>query len=199
MLPPGSPSSSARSADFLQPDDGDRELLLDYEYGGIELNDASRGLDYTKWKIQYVKAESNAMKVSYLDGSHMTTVFNTSDEVTEVSLSFDQNMVPIIVYVMLGVTYLRWFDSTLGAITTTIIAGAISPMVSLDDKRLFNQGQSDVILGYLRNKRLYYRQQRDRFLIELDQGAVPTLGTSRLTNLGMSRTNRFQAKIVTKY
>lgn len=199
MLPPGSPSSSAKAADFLSPDDGDRDLLLDYEYGGIDLNDPSRGLNYTKWKIQYVKAEANAIKVSYLDGSHMTTLLNTSDEVTEVSLAFDQNMSPIIVYVMLGVTYLRWFDATVGSIVTTVITGALSPMVSLDDKRLFNQGNSDVILGYIRNKHLYYRQQRYRFLVEEDQGVLPTLGISRLSKLGMSRTNRFQAQIITKY
>lgn len=157
---------------------------VDYEDGGIALNDPSRGLLYQRWRARLIGDDV------IIDASEVeeTVLFSGSD-ITEISFTFDQNMRPALAFVQNGVAKLRWFDSVIGQQVITEFPGAITPRVVLDDKRATQSAASDIIFAYVRDGALYYRQQRDRFTIErlLDQG--PHKG---LIKIGMGRNLRLQ-------
>lgn len=166
--------------------------IVDYEDGGIAINDASLGLLYQRWRaILFRPGEADSYV--QLDAREVAPfVLLELPGITEISIAFDQLMRPTLAFVREGIAYLRWFDSVPGEyVITEIGAGIITPRVSMDDKRFqaTNGYQlNDVILAYVRAGNLYYRQQRDRFAIErlLAEGVKP------LIKIGFSRGLRFQ-------
>lgn len=194
MLPIGSPSSTPVKGEFLSPDDATRSPLIDYERGGVHLNDPSQGLDYQNWKVYY---ESGSVKISTVTNTDVTILF-TADLITEVSLAFDQNMRPAVAYVQDGVAKYRWFDPFLNAIDTIVLTDAKSPMTGLDDKRFRLLSDSDIILCYLKSNALYYRLQRERFIIEHLMGPIPIASVQQITNVGMTTRNRFEIVVKTQ-
>jgi hypothetical protein len=71
-------------------------------------------------------------------------------------------------------------------------------MLAHDDKRGVSSSISDVIFTYIKtDNRLYFRAQRDRFLVEypLTDELAPNL---RITNFGMGRNNRLQWRIAVR-
>jgi hypothetical protein len=192
MMPGNSLSTSSSPAPFF----GARSLpvtpIVDYEDGGIAINDASQGLLYQRWRAILFRPGEVDSYVQ-LDAREVApfTLLELPN-ITEISIAFDQLMRPTLAFVRNGVAYLRWFDSVPGQyVTDEIGAGIVTPRVSMDDKRfLATNGYqlNDVILAYVRDGNLYYRQQRDRFLIErlLAEGVKP------LIKIGFSRGLRFQ-------
>jgi hypothetical protein len=176
------------AAPFLVPDDSLRlnDLLKDYELGGIALNDPSEGLQYQVWDAYYNGTEIRIHSADGYDG-----LLVTSSTVTEVALSFDQNMRPVVAYVDDGQTKLLWYDSETAEQITTVIANAKSPMLGLDTKRKEFTDISDVILVYLKGLQVCCRVQRDRFTIEYVAGTVET-SNARILGVGMNKGNRFQ-------
>tara|TARA_R110001592_G_scaffold111372_5_gene308450 strand:- start:3343 stop:3918 length:576 start_codon:yes stop_codon:yes gene_type:complete len=148
---------------------------VDYEDGGIAIQDPSQGSNYQRWRGRLIGDDI------ILDAPEVEpfTVFSAPG-ITEFSFTFDQNMRPAIAYVQAGVAKLRWFDSAANAQVITTYPGAITPRVTLDDKRFTQTSSSDVILGYVRDGALYYRQQRDRYTVErlLDPG--PHIGLVKI-------------------
>lgn len=183
MIPSNTLSSIPVYGNFL----GARALsvsnVLDFEDGGIAINDPSKGLLYQRWSARIFGR-------SILLSSGNTKEFEvfSGGGISEISLTFDQNMRPIIAYVQDGMTRLRWFDTSLPGFAITDFPGAISPRVSLDDKSKHGIANSDIIFAYVKDNNLYYRQQRDRYLIErlLMAGA-----NKRLLKIGMGTNNRF--------
>ena len=191
-LPENQLSVSAAPAPFV----GARSLpitpIVDYEDGGIAISDPSRGLLYQRWRAILFRPGEVDSYVQ-LDAREVApfTLLELPN-ITEISIAFDQLMRPTLAFVRNGIAYLRWFDSVPGQyVITEIGAGIITPRVSMDDKRLLatdGYQLNDVILAYVREGNLYYRQQRDRFLIErlLAEGVKP------LIKIGFSRGLRFQ-------
>lgn len=137
-------------------------LLDDYEQGGIALQDPSQGLLYQSW---HCFLDGNDIKAE-APNTVATTLLTVSD-VEQVSLAFDQNMQPNVAYVSAGQAYWWWYNTTTQSHTTmTMASDVISPGATLDDKRIQNLGNSDIILSYLRGSSLYYRQQRDLYATE---------------------------------
>lgn len=196
MLPPNGFSTVPHPGTFLSPDDSDRDLLQDFEYGGIAINDPSQGLRVKVWSAYYTKA-TKEVRLRTLDGAVNTLMFSVNN-LTELSFAFDQNMQPVFAYMQDGVLRFRWFDSVPAAIVTTQYAGATSPFVTLDDKRAEQTSNSDILLAYLRAGSAYYRLQRERFAVEhAIPGAIPSEGVSRITNFGMTDKNRVELLIQT--
>lgn len=195
MFPTGSPSSTPMVADFVGPDDADRSLLIDYERGGIDINDASHGLNYADWKCWLDIPGGNLIKIARVDGSLETTMF--SGPVTELTFCFDQNMRPVLAYVVSGSVYLSYFDAVANQTIELGFIGATSPFLSTDDKRDQEISHSDVIFCCVRAQHLRYYVQRERFLIEHDAGAVP-VGLTRIQGIGMNKGNRFQIYATTE-
>ncbi|WKT59097.1 hypothetical protein Q2E61_09170 [Microbulbifer thermotolerans] len=187
MLPDNTLSSEAVPAPFT----GGRALpvtdVIDYESGGIALQDPSRGLSVQVWRARV--AHNNSAIVLDAEQVAATTLI-TGNNITEVSLSFDSNMRPVVAYVDDGVAKLYWYDTQQSAQVITEFAGAITPRVALDDKRALQSAGRDVIFAYLRGGNLYIRQQRDRYQTEyLLQASVDSPG---LIKIGMNRELRFQ-------
>lgn len=174
---------------YYDPDSVDPSPVLDYEMGGIDLNDPSQGLQVQVWK-----ARLNYSPTSYIGGVYLSAptveefLFFNQRGLTEVSLAFDQNMQPFISFMQNGQAKYYWWDPTIpGYTVASLPVGAISPKCCLDDKRKIETGTSDIILTYVNAGNLYYREQRDRFTVEylLKSGVV-----GEVLKVGMTKINR---------
>lgn len=197
MIPNQTLSSSLEYAPFIYPDDLEESNLLSYELGGIALSDPTAGLEYQVWTLQGVPQGGTADPVDVVISSPNTpaTVLFSFVGITEVSLAFDQNMHPFVAFVQSGNPKYYWYDPTIPGFTfANLIAGAINPRASLDDKRKFNVSSSDIILAYIRSDNLCFRAQRDRFGVEyVLQAALSTkIIAPGLYKIGMNQIERFE-------
>jgi hypothetical protein len=190
MLPGNNISSITQYAPFLDADKLPTNNLLDYEMGGIALNDGTKGLNFQLWTLRLT---GNNVIISANTVSP-TTLFSGT-HITEISLTFDQNMNPVVAYVQSGQPKLYWFDSLVNLQVLTDLDPTIrTPRVCMDDKRRLTTqlGQNDAILGYIRNNNLYYCQQRERYTVER---LLASNVRGRLVKIGMNKGNRLQFMI----
>ena len=190
MIPENRLSTSAIAAGFIEQT-ARPSLLVDYEMGGIALNDASQGLQVQLWTVRYDKATGDVLLSA--PSAPETVAFNRP-AVTELSLAFDQNMNPFIAFVQGGAAKFWWYDPLVPGqvFEESLIAAAITPRCTLDDKRGTQTANSDIILAYVRGGALYFRQQRDRYQVErLLQGGV----NGGLKWIGMNANFRLQFEL----
>ena len=185
MLPGGTLSSYTFQGVFT----GGRNIQtsgphIDFENGGIALNDNSAGRDYQVWRAEVIEDKvwlqaANGEPILILEG----------EGITEISFTFDQNMRLALAYVQDKIAYFRWYDTSIGMEVTTVLGDRIlTPRVCMDDKRLTQTAVSDIILAYVRNRSLRYKLQRDRYEIE-----YTLIGTKkRLIKIGMTKGLRVQ-------
>ena len=158
---------------------------IDYEDGGVAINDSSQGNQYQVWRARLIR-DQVLLSAQNTD----EFVLYEAPGITEISFTFDQNMRPVLSFMQAGRAKLRWYDPSAGGqVVTDLPATAITPRVILDDKREKQSSLSDVIIAYVRDGGLYYRQQRDRYQIErlLASGI-----TSGLLRIGFSDQLRLQ-------
>ena len=167
-------SSKPASAAFV----GGRQLsssyLADYETGGIAINDANLGLNVQVWRGRYI---GNDLVLDVPDNLLITPqIVLTAAGVTEFSFTFDQLMRPVIAYVQNYSAKLHVYNNDINDFEIIDYGDVITnPRVAIDDKRDGQLSNSDVIFAYINNGRLYFRQQRDRFLIAYYLGNMSTL------------------------
>lgn len=189
MLPKDS-LIEAEIQSFLPPKGEESLISESLESGGVALNDPSEEFTYS-W-MGYVEGGEVLVKRVDDELTPATPLFTVSGEVTELSLTFDQNMRPTVAYVEEGVSKLFWYDtSEEKSVTTTF--DVKNPRVSLDDKRRFNIVNSDIIFAYINNSGvLAYRLQRQRYSVEheliLEPSDTPIKG---LINIGMGQDRKF--------
>ena len=181
------------SSNFLPPRNKAASATECWEIGGIALSDTSEPFKY--YWYGYVKGKAIYLHRS---GAEPVTVLAFAGSVTEMSFTFDQNMRPTIAYVENGVAKLYWYDASVAKNVLTLYPNMTNPRLSLDDKRKFNIGNSDIIFAYVTDhNRLCYRLQRERY------GAEHVLLTDttksddeplELFTIGMSIENRFLFK-----
>jgi len=165
---------------------------VDYEDGGIGIQDVSQGLLYQRWRARLFRAGTVDSYVM-LDAQNVAEFVELElPNMTEVSFSFDQSMRPAIAFVQNGIAKLWWYDSSVPGMTITEIGdGIITPRITYDDKRYLGSNIysiSDLILGYVLDDNLYIRIQRDRFTVPylLAENVKP------LIKIGFSRQLRVQ-------
>lgn len=194
MIPENSLSAQPMDSVYLTPDNFGIGPLIDYEQGGIALNDASQGLNVRPWSCFI--GENGSDVVLQAEDDPPVTIF-TQNGIEALSFCFDQNMRPCVAYVIGVTVYLRWFDSVPSAYVTTNFGSAIrDPRVCLDDKRDTQFAlKSDIIFAYLKGDSLCFRQQRDRFNVEyvLETGLSTNI---RLKNVGMTKGLRLQFELL---
>lgn len=168
------------------------DLLLDYELGGIALNDSSQGLEVQTWTCN---CDGHNFVITSPSDPAGTNILTVSGNVVDMSFTFDQNMRQFVAYTLDdGTSWFYWFDTVGSAfVTTQLPAGSVSPRCTLDDKRPPNILSSDIILAYVNQtaQSMYFRQQRDRYSIEYTLTDYAN-STSRLINIGLSTVNRMQ-------
>lgn len=190
MIPEARLSVKPAPSDYLDRTERPNPLV-DYEMGGVALRDPSAGLRVRLWTARYDAGTGDVLLSA--QGVAETVAF-TRAGITELSLAFDQNMNPFIAFVQGGQAKFWWYDPTVPGqvFSESLLGNAITPRCTLDDKRPGQAGASDIILAYVRNGNLYYRQQRDRYLIER---LLLSSVSGGLRWVGMSKGNRLQFEI----
>lgn len=188
--------STGLTGTLLSPEDISVNKRTSYELGGIDISDASQGLEVQVWKA--TQDSGNAIILTPLTSGSPYNLITLGGVASELSLAFDQNMRPSLAYVLAGQAYLYWYDSLPADFVTTALASDVrSPMLNHDDKRAFavNGGTSDILLFYIRGSSLFYRQQRERYTVERQ---LATFAGSRIQirNVGMNSVNRLQVEII---
>jgi len=195
MAIPENRLSSLHITDFyIAPDDRETFALLDYEQGGIGLNDPSQGLNIIPWTLRYFPATGDMVIESETTAP---TILFTRSGITEISLAWDQNMNPFVAFVENGDAKFWWYDSEIATtVFTNLPANSLTPRCCLDDKRQSLTGDSDIILCYVLNGDLKMRMQRDRYEVQYTlqspflhpQFDLPAV----IKKVGMNKKNRLQ-------
>lgn len=170
---------------FIYPRSKNYPLTESWESGGVALNDPSQDLTKYVWQA-WTDGTTITVKRQDLDTYHVVLM---DSNITEIDLTFDQNMRPCIAYVANKVSKLYWYDTQQAMQVIDEYPLITSPRVSLDDKRRFNVANSDIIFAYQKGDTLCYRVQRERFTTEY---VLATNGKRRiLWRIGMGCKNRF--------
>lgn len=186
MMPGNALSSVALPSAFLVPRNVVRQALVDQHQGGTALNDPSHGLNVQTWTAT-VDGSSNIVVSAPSAGS---TIIVNVPGITWVALAFDQNMRVFLAWMTATGTFFRWFDTVSNSfLVTQLPAGSVLPFCCLDDARVLQSSNSDILLAYVRAQNLYYVQQRDRYATER---LLTNVGILTFRQMGMNHTNRMQ-------
>lgn len=169
MLPDNVLSSKAIVQGYPDPVKQPGDFLVDWERAGKGLRDPSDGLLVQVWRLDVERDANNVdlwhFNVSAPNFPKQTVLSHLN--VTEASLSFDQNMNPFIAFMAAGLPYMYWYDSSIpGQVVVGLPPGIKSPRCTIDDKRSTNFANSDNLLAYTRNGNLCVCYQRDRYGVE---------------------------------
>lgn len=179
---------------FARPDDGRKfDPLVDYELAGIAIDDTSAGMQYQWWRVGYDATTGN---IILYDAQSNPTVLLTIPNVTQLSLTFNQQMQPLITYQLSDDTYtsyLWWYDATIPGYTTITIPDSIYPRLTLDLRDSILIFDSDNILAYVRADKIYARYQRERFTIEHE--IATAYADVQLNKFGVSSGRRMMFEI----
>jgi len=172
---------------------------LDYENGGIAIQNPTGGLNLQEWRARLFNA-GEAQSYVLMDAEQVAPFIAWQQPyLEEFSFSFDQNMQPVFAYVENGAAKLRFFDSVPQAFSIIELEqGAITPRVSFDDKRDFlGYAQSDVILAYILNGNLVKRLGSERY--QNTHLIRANVGNAGLVKIGMNRGLRMQYRVKIDY
>ena len=190
MIPENRLSTTPQVSEFADARALASTNLVNYETGGVNISDSSQGLMVQTWRGQLIGNDitldvpSNPLITPY--------IVYSGTSITEFSFTFDQLMRPVVAFVQNKSSKLYWYDSSVASYVTVDFGASFSnPRVTLDDKRLTSTTDSDVILAYIENNALYYRQQRDRFLTP----RLLYVGVTSLITIGFGKNNRLLFKV----
>ena len=190
MLPQATDLATVESTDndsLLSPRSRAYPLTESWESGGVGLSDTSQGLDSHTWRAW---TDSKAIYIQRSDLPKDTAkTLLAAPNITELDLTFDQSMRPVLTYVSNDIAKLYWYDTVSQSQVITDFPNVQNPRVSLDDKRSFNTANSDVIFAYITNEQLCCRYQRERYGVEHVLHQLPP--NAKLCKIGMGTTNRF--------
>ena len=177
--------SDTIDAPFLYPRSKSYALTESWDNGGVALSDPSQDLTKYVWQA-WTDGTTITVKRDDLD-TYQVVLMDIN--ITEIDLTFDQNMRPCIAYVANGISKLYWYDTFQAKQVIDEYPAIRNPRMSLDDKRRFNVSQSDIIFAYQKGSTLCYRVQRERFTIE--RVLITNTKKRLLWRIGMGRNNRF--------
>ena len=190
-------SSKVVAAELLRPDEHDPEFVRDYERGGVALRETMAGINQKEW-IFFIEDRTIFAKIADTD---VQFPIITDKDFIEVVGSFDRNMNPVLVYFADNAYYFYWFDTVTNKyVTEELTSDVSSPRLCHDDKRNGALVYSDVILTYIKDTKLIYRLQRDRFTLNYIAGEKGIKGRE-IIRFGMNKSLRLQWTLdqATKY
>lgn len=180
MIPENSVKLRTNVTRMLAPDIDKVSGLLDSEKGGVNVKDPSQGFLVATWSVS---VDDDKVRL-YKDGVFHSIAL-VQDQIADIAFCFDQTMNIVLAWrSTANDLYLRYFDSFLKDHTVMSLGKGKCPRLSLDDKRMIGQADSDVIFAYIKNNSLCYRQQRENYYIEriIVSGLHPS---QRLDRIGM--------------
>lgn len=160
--------------------------VVSYSDGPIYIQDPQKGMRYQIWRARLINN-----RVSLTSATTPEFELFSVRCITSISLAFDQNGRYLILYLTdVGDLRLFWYSPIVGGYTDELLDTVVSSCrMALDDKRASQISVSQVIIGYVKEHNLYFRQQADRYLVPylLQEGVKGTL-----IQIGMNAANRFQ-------
>ena len=181
-------SSKVVAAELLRLDEHDPEYIRDYERGGMALRETVAGINKKEWEF-FIEDRTIFAKIT--DTDKKFPILNGKD-FTEVVGTFDRNMNPVLVYHANNAYHFYWFDTvTNNYVTEELTSDVTSPRLCQDDKRDEALVYSDVILTYIKDTKLIYRLQRDRFTLNYIAGEKGIKGRE-IIRFGMNKSLRLQ-------
>lgn len=178
---------------IYSPDNMPKRPTIDFELGGVGLQDTSQGLRVQQWRAWFDRYAGGVFVES--QNTPPTIIFEQSG-IVWLSFCFDQNMRWSAVYTLHdGLSYMRWYNSAVGAYEITELDdGVVTPYLSLDDKRESQGANNDIVLAYIKNQTVILRVQRERFTIpHVWEENIPKDWIIR--NFGMANKLRLQMEI----
>jgi hypothetical protein len=181
--------SGLSTADFVAPRNIHNTLRESYETGGKELGDISKGFFQQVWRA-YIDRMDVVITKNLSSGEVLRITCLKKPK--EIDLTFDQNMRPVVAYTVDGGGYIYYFNAQIAGYSHDWIPDVRNMRVSLDDKRGFRLDNSDVVLAYMYQNKLFYALQRNRFI---NPTLVEDFSSSHhkkiLWKIGMTTENRF--------
>lgn len=157
--------------------------------GGEALMQEPRfGMYYQQWTCEVVNED---IQISAPNSPPI--VWHSGLNIENVKLAFDFAMFPYVLFTQDDELKLLFFNrSTQQKEVLNLGEENEYPQIALDEPRQIFANRSDVILSYLREGKLYYRQQRDLFAIERKLHDGPFL---MLKKTGINHGGRFQFEV----
>lgn len=179
-------SNPALIDEFLAPYQHEKRPLLDYARGGVDLLDASKGLNVKNWTCEL---QDGSVYISS-PGVPLFKIETILGEPEWISFCFDQNMHYNLAYVLPGSgAFLYWYDANVQGYVTYPLGSVSTPILRMDDVRMYPSFWNDMILSYISGGALCCRLQRDRFSTEYMLAAD---AGNTIMQCGMHKSLRFQ-------
>lgn len=154
------------------------------DLGPISVGNTTQGLTAKQWYINYNTSTGECTLEGY-------GVLFVRTGISRVCLTFDFNGRPFVAFEQEGVVWIWWYDPLTSSQVFSQISEGVLPFARLDERRPEFSTISDIILIYFRNGSMFFRVQRDRFLVEYPT-QFTNISPSRVLNFGMSNLNRLQ-------
>lgn len=182
MLPNNSWSSEPQVSQMVIPHTYPQATrLVAHDLGPKSIGDITAGLGCRIWTASWDQDSGLVM----MDGSPLFTDI----ELKELSLTFDQAGKEFIAFQSNGVVKIWWYDPLSSTRQVAEICSGDQPFCHLDIREPSLVASSDIVLVYRRGSSVFYRLQRDRFLIERNTPLADISGIS-LRAVAMATNNR---------
>lgn len=148
------------------------------------------GVRNTLWGVKYDRL---AVTIQPTNGAAIKLIEQPS--IRELSVCFDRYMLPVLVYVYGGDTYIRFYDFATKRYIVTNLSGLEktgeinSPRLTFDDRRVKFRSNGTVILGYYVGDKLMIRSSDDNYLSSRVIRTEPTK-ENYLEQIAMGDNNR---------
>lgn len=164
-------------------------------YGGETFGVFDGFVNITNWFYEYEQSSGNLNIWKEAAPNVKYNIFTNVFGITELSFTFDKQMLNVVSYTRDNACSLYFFDSSENAYVTIAIPAAKNPKVALNSIHFSHIKDSNVVLGYVKDRKtLCIRLQSDRYQKEYIVKKFET--TIKLYNIGYADTNRFQYEIL---
>lgn len=182
--PTGKPHIMTKMAEFAPPRNRHYPMDIAYCEAGPTMTRAEDGMLGYVWQA-FLRGNEICVKREDLDEIHVIT---TKENITQLDITFDQNMRPFLCYVKDGLPYYYHFNRDDSSYSEVALDPTVTfPRCALDMP--YDIPNSDIYIGYTRNGNLCYRIQRGRFTKEYVLATIPH--KSMVWRIGLTKDGRF--------
>jgi len=190
MIPRSAFKADTNPTGVAPPKNQTRYRWQDMAFGGVDLQDNSKGHVYQLWTAKYSPMTGSVVLTSN-DGK-VRPIF-TLHGIDEIALAFDVNCNWVLAYRLTDrrafVSY--WHDAILGRIVE-FLGRCTSLMMTTDDARGMPIGVSDILVSCVRpDRNLIVYGQREKYRKAHNMG-VSVPDDQELANFGMGNNGRLQ-------
>ena len=161
--------------------------------GGVDIGVGAAGLNVQNWIFylwSYGIWAAKGTQPMFNSGNFLYEI--PVKGILSLSGAFDRNMNPNIAWTTEEGAYFRWYDTAQEDYTITHFPGVQSILLAHDDVRDSSQADSDVIVTWVEDGRIYYAIQRERYTITKEVEVEFPGKVIRLHNFGMTGGYRLQ-------